>query len=48
LSKITKTIPHKYYRTLELYLNGRLFQEKLKDETTNLRKTEGDVPQEMS
>jgi hypothetical protein len=43
--KITKTTPLTYYRTLQFYLKGRLFQAKLNDETTNLRKTEAGVPQ---
>jgi hypothetical protein len=45
LSKIRKTLPHAYYRTLESYLTERLFQVKFKDEITTLRKTEAGVPQ---
>jgi hypothetical protein len=45
LFKIRKTLPRAYYRTLELYLKERLFQVKLKDETTNARTIQAGVPQ---
>jgi hypothetical protein len=45
LFKIRKTLPRAYYRTLESYLKEKLFQVKLKNEITNLRKIEAGVPQ---
>jgi hypothetical protein len=40
-----KILPHAYYRILESYLSDRLFQAKLKDEITTLRKTEAGAQQ---
>jgi hypothetical protein len=45
LFKIRKILPHACYRILEYYLTERLFQVKLKDKITTLRKTEAGVPQ---
>jgi hypothetical protein len=45
LFKIRKIPPHAYYRILESYVTDRLFQVRLKDEITTLRKSEADIPQ---
>jgi hypothetical protein len=45
LYKIKKNLPHEYYKILKSYLNERVFQVKLKEVITNLRKIEAGVPQ---
>jgi hypothetical protein len=45
LYKIKKNLPHEYYKILKSYLDEKLFQVKLKEETANLKKMKAGVPQ---